>query len=72
MNFAVEKVNDSVIEKHIVEKKEKEVVTYTRGMVKTGDNSNVVIFSVITLISGIALLVIAVMEAKKNRRKKGA
>ena len=72
MNFAVEKVNDGVIEKHIVEKKEKEVVTYTRGMVKTGDNSNVVIFSVITLISGIALLVIAVMETKKNRRKKGA
>ena len=72
MNFAVEKVNDGVIEKHIVEKKEKEIVTYTRGMVKTGDNSNVVLFSVITLISGLALLVIAVMATKKNRRKKGA
>lgn len=71
MNFAVEKVKDGTIEKHIVEKKEKEIVTYTRGMVKTGDNSNVVVFSVVTLVSGLALLVIAFVTMKRRRQEKG-
>ena len=71
MNFAVEKVKDGTIEKHIIEKEEREIVTYTRGMVKTGDSSRVVIFSVMTLASGLALLVIAFVAMKRRRQEKG-
>lgn len=73
MNFAVEKVKDGVIEKHIVEKKDREVITYVQaqGMVKTGDNANIVAFSVITLVSGLALLAIAFILMKRRRQEKG-
>lgn len=74
MNFAVEKVKDGTVEKHIVEKKNKEVVTYvtdTRGMVKTGDSSDVVFFSTVTLVSGFALLTIAIVAMKNRRQEKG-
>ena len=72
--LAVEKVKDGTVEKHIVEKKNKEVVTYvtdTRGMVKTGDSSEVVLFSVVTLVSGLALLAIAFVAMKRRRQDKG-
>lgn len=71
MNFAVEKVKDGTVERHIVEKKNREVVTYTRGMVKTGDASEVVLFSVVTLVSGLALLSIAFVAMKRRRQEKG-
>lgn len=71
MNFAVEKVNDDTITKEIV-KDENEVVVvskYVPSMVKTGDNSGLIMFSTLTLASGLALLIFAVLLMKKRRQR---
>ena len=73
MNFAVEKVNDATITKEKVvegeEKVETVIVTkYVPSMVKTGDNSQLVLFSTLTLISGLGLLVFALFLMKKRRK----
>lgn len=72
LNFAVEKVADEVIEKHTVQKKHetREIVTYSTQMVKTGDQSQVVLFSVITLLSGLALGILAFILLKKRGHKR--
>lgn len=73
MNFAVEKVNDATITKKKVvegeEKVETVVVTkYVPSMVKTGDNSQLVLFSTLTLVSGLGLFVFATYLMKKRRK----
>ena len=68
MNFAVEKVNDETITKEI-EKEDKEVVVVTKyvpSMVKTGDNSRLVLFSSLALVSGLAILIYAFVLMKKR------
>ena len=73
MNFAVEKVNDATITKEKVvegeEKVETVIVTkYVPSMVKTGDNSQLVLFSTLTLVSGLGLFVFAMFLMKKRRK----
>lgn len=72
MSFAVEKVKDKTITKEIeVEKEDKDIVVVRKlvpGMVKTGDNSKVILFSVLTLISGVALLGYVFVFMKKNSK----
>ena len=58
MNFAVEKVNDGVVK--------------NSDAVKTGDNSPIVIFSTVALVSGLVLLVAAIVLLKRKNEKKGA
>ena len=70
MKFAVEKVNDETITKEI-EKEDNEVVVVTKyvpGMVKTGDNSKLVLFSSLALASGLVLVVYAFVLMKKRRK----
>lgn len=55
MNFAVEKI------------KEREVVK----VVETGDTTPLILFSCITLVSGVILLIMAMMYMKKFTKKKG-
>ena len=55
MNFAVEKA------------KEGKIIT----SVKTGDVSNIMLYSVVLLVSGLVLLLIAVRTVKKRRDQKG-
>lgn len=55
MNFAVEKVES----KKIIE------------AVKTGDTSQIMLFSCLTLVSGLVLLIIAMMSMKRRRNEKG-
>jgi len=59
MNFAVEKIDDRVV-----------VLTGTR-IVKTGDNTQVLLFSGLALVSGLALLAVALNTMKKQRAEKG-
>ena len=55
MNFAVEKI------------KEREVVK----VVETGDTTPLILFSCLTLVSGVVLLIMAMMFMKKSTKKKG-
>ncbi len=55
MNFAVEKI------------KEREVVK----VVETGDTTPLILFSCLTLVSGVILLIMAMMYMKKSTKKKG-
>lgn len=73
MNFAVEPINDEVIVKKEVKEETKQVVVtkYVTTMVKTGDNAQLVLFSAVTLVSGLALLGFAFMGMKKRRQQKG-
>ena len=71
MNFAVEKVNDETITRKVKKEGEEKVETvvvtqYVPGMVKTGDNASLVLFSTLTLASGLALLIFAVLLMKKR------
>ena len=71
MNFAVEKVNDETITKEIVQE-EKEVVVvskYVPSMVKTGDNSQLILFSTLALVSGLALLIYTMLLMKRRRER---
>jgi len=67
MNFAVEKVNDEVITKQVT----KEKVVIITNVVKTGDESPIVLFSVLALASGLVLLVLAIVSVRMRRREKG-
>lgn len=68
MNFAVEKVNDKTITKEIVQEENEVVVVskYVPSMVKTGDNSSLILFSTLALASGLALLIFALLLMKKR------
>lgn len=66
MNFAVEPINDETITTYV----EKEVIIYTPG-INTGDNNPVVLLSVAALVSGLALLLLAVMAMRKRRQEGG-
>ena len=71
MNFAVEKVNDETITKEIVQE-EKEVVVvskYVPSMVKTGDNSLLILFSTLALVSGLALVIYTMLLMKRRRER---
>lgn len=61
MNFAVDTVRAQEIERYVL----------AQGLVKTGDNSGVVMFSTLTLASGLALLVLAAVAMKKRQEEKG-
>lgn len=61
MNFAVDTAVAQEIENHIL----------VQSMVKTGDNSQVAVFSTLTLVSGLALLVLAVIAMKRRQEEKG-
>ena len=70
MKFAVEKVNDETITREIKKEGKDEVVVVTKyvpGMVKTGDNSKLVLFSSLALVSGLGILVYAFVLMKKRR-----
>ena len=70
MKFAVEKVNDETITKEIKKEGKDEVIVVTKyvpGMVKTGDNSKLVLFSSLALVSGLGILVYAFVLMKKRR-----
>ena len=70
MKFAVEKVNDETITKEIKKEGKDEVIVVTKYvpcMVKTGDNSKLVLFSSLALVSGLGLLVYAFVLMKKRR-----
>ena len=73
MSFAVEKIDESIIVKK--EKKEEvktQVVTkYVVTTVKTGDSAQIALFSAAAFVSGLALLVFAIISMKKNRSQKG-
>lgn len=63
MNFAVEKVDDEDV-----------ILTgtkYVNTMVRTGDSTNVMLFSGLAFVSGLALLTLAVVSLKKQCREKG-
>ena len=69
MKFAVEKVNDETITKEIKKEGKDEVIVVTQyvpGMVKTGDNSKLVLFSSLALVSGLGILVYAFVLMKKR------
>ena len=70
MKFAVEKVNDETITKESKKEGKDEVIVVTKyvpGMVKTGDNSKLVLFSSLALVSGLGILVYAFVLMKKRR-----
>lgn len=69
MSFAVEEIDESVI----VEKQEKtQIITkYVTTSVKTGDSSQMALFSTIALVSGVALLALAAVSVKRRRDSKG-
>lgn len=67
MNFAVEKVNDEIITEYVTEEK----VVIITNVVKTGDESPIVLFSVLALVSGLVLLVLASVSVRMRRREKG-
>ena len=55
MNFAVEKVASKTVVENV----------------KTGDTSQIMLFSSLTLISGLILMIFAVMSMKRRRDEKG-
>ena len=61
-NFAVELVNDETITVETIVNKD---------IIKTGDESPVVMFSVITLVSGLSFLGLAVIAMNRRRREGG-
>ena len=67
MNFAVERVYEDVITETI---KETKLVTLS-NVVKTGDNSPIVLFSGLALACGVALLVVAVVAMKRKNSERG-
>jgi len=66
MNFAVEKVYDDVITETIT----KTNVVFLENVVKTGDTAPIVLFSVLALVSGAALLIAAVVVMKRKKAEK--
>jgi len=68
MNFAVELVKTTPVTPDAPEKEPVKVV-YT--IVQTGDNSQVILFSVLALVSGIGLLFAALGMMKKRQDEKG-
>ena len=68
MNFAVELVKTTPVTPDTPEKEPVKVV-YT--IVQTGDNSQVILFSVLALVSGIGLLFAALGMMKKRHDEKG-
>lgn len=71
MNFAVEKIYDETITEYITNEVVEEKVVIITNVVKTGDESPIVLFSILTLVSGIILLVLAMISVWKRRREKG-
>lgn len=71
VNFAVEKVLTDPIINHITVTETKVITNVITNVVKTGDESPIVLFSVLALICGVALLVLAMVSMKRNRREKG-
>mgnify|MGYP003292153960 CR=1 FL=1 len=63
MNFAVDTAVAQEIENHILVQRQ--------GMVKTGDNSHMAVFSTLTLVSGLALLALAAVAMKRRHEEKG-
>lgn len=66
MNFAVEPIHEGTITTYV----EKEVIVYTPG-INTGDNNPVVLLSAAALVSGLALLILAVVKMRKRNAEKG-
>lgn len=67
MSFAVEKVNTESLT--VVENDKTVTVQRQLVTVKTGDNAPSVLFSVLALVSGIVLLVIAAKRMKERQKK---
>jgi len=67
MNFAVEKVNDETITEYVTQTINKTETVVISNVVKTGDESPVVLFSVLLLGCGILLFVLA-LKVMQNRR----
>lgn len=65
MNFAVEMLDEGTYLTHTTTQGETRVVR----VVKTGDNSQLVLFSTLALVSGLAILAIAVKSMKRREEK---
>jgi len=71
VNFAVEKVLTETITNHITVTETKVITNVITNVVKTGDESPIMLLSVLALVCGMALLALALISMKKNRREKG-
>jgi len=71
VNFAVEKVLTETITNHITVTETKVITNVITNVVKTGDESPIMLLSVLALVCGMALLALALISMKRNRREKG-
>ena len=71
VNFAVEKVLTETITNNITITEKNVITNVITEVVKTGDESKVVLFSVLALASGIVLLVLALISMKNRHQEKG-
>lgn len=71
VNFAVEKVLTETITNNITVTETKVITNVITNVVKTGDESTVILWSVLALAGGVVLLVLALISMKKNRHEKG-
>ncbi len=75
LNFAVEKIREGTITKEITRINTETLVEYVptvvQTMVQTGDNAPILLFSGLTFVSAIGLIVVAVRIAIKRRSEKG-
>lgn len=71
VNFAVEKVLTETITNHITVTETKVITNVITNVVKTGDESPIVLLSVLALVCGVALLILALVSMKRSHREKG-
>lgn len=71
MNFAVEEVAEGTAAPSDNDSDKETVVKKVVKTIKTGDTTNVLLFSIAALVSGIVLFILGVISFK-NRRRKGA
>jgi len=71
MNFAVEKVHDETITTQVTKEIIEEKIVIISNVVKTGDTSPILLFSVVALTSGLALLALVWVLVWKRRQEKG-
>lgn len=71
VNFAVEKVLTDPIINHITVTETKVITRVVNDVVKTGDESPIILFSVLTFACAVVLFILAKISIKRSRLEKG-
>jgi hypothetical protein len=71
MNFAVEKINDETITEHVTKTITKTETVVISNVVKTGDESPILLYSVLLFGCGVLLLVLVMKSMKIRQGEKG-